>query len=70
MCRQWFPRPEEYVLQLLRRLLCMSAGLHMERCSIRHPVSDMGYRSEVDMYRIVDCMGCQMMGLNHAYAAI
>lgn len=37
MCRQWLPRPEEYVLQLLRRLLCMSAGQHMERCSIRQP---------------------------------
>ena len=38
-------------------------GQHMERCGTRHPVSDLGYRSEVAVYRAVNCKGCPLRGM-------
>lgn len=38
-------------------------GQHMERCGTRHPVSDLGYRSEVAVYRAVNCKGCPFRGM-------
>ena len=38
-------------------------GQHMERCGTRHPVSDLGHRSEVAVYRSVNCKGCPFRGM-------
>ena len=38
-------------------------GQHMERCGTWHPVSDLGYRSEVAVYRAVNCKGCPLRGM-------
>lgn len=38
-------------------------GQHMERCGKQHSVSDLGYRSEVDVYRAVNCKGCPLRGM-------
>lgn len=38
-------------------------GQHMERCGTRHPVSDLGHRSEVAVYRAVNCKGCPFRGM-------
>lgn len=38
-------------------------GQHMERCGTQHPVSDLGYRSEVAVYRVVNCKGCPLRGM-------
>ena len=38
-------------------------GQHMERCGTQHSVSDLGYRSKVDVYRAVNCKGCPLRGM-------
>ena len=38
-------------------------GQHMERCGTHHSVSDLGYRSEVAVYRAVNCKGCPLRGM-------
>lgn len=38
-------------------------GQHMERCGTQHPVSDLGNRSEVAVYRAVNCKGCPLRGM-------
>ena len=38
-------------------------GQHMERCGTQHPVSDLKYRSEVVVYRAVNCKGCPLRGM-------
>ena len=38
-------------------------GQHMERCGTQHPVSDLGYRSEMAVYRSVNCKGCPFRGM-------
>ena len=38
-------------------------GQHMERCGTQHPVSELGYRSEVAVYRAVNCKGCPLRGM-------
>ena len=38
-------------------------GQHMDRCGTWHPVSDLGYRSEVAVYRAVNCKGCPLRGM-------
>lgn len=35
-------------------------GQHMERCGTRYPVSELGYRSEVAVYRADNCNGCPL----------
>lgn len=37
-------------------------GQHMDRCGTRHPVSSLGYRSEMAAYRTVNCKGCPLRG--------
>ena len=38
-------------------------GQHLERSGTRHPVTDLGYRSEVAVYRAVNCKGCPLRGM-------
>ena len=38
-------------------------GQHLERCGTRHTVSDLGYRSEVAVYRAANCKGCPLRGM-------
>ena len=38
-------------------------GQHMERCGTQHPVSELGYRSEVAVYRAVNCKDCPLRGM-------
>lgn len=38
-------------------------GQHMERCGTRHSVSDLGYRSEVAVYKAANCKGCPLRGM-------
>ena len=35
---------------------------HLERCGTRTSVSDLGYRSELSVYRAVNCTGCPLRG--------
>lgn len=38
-------------------------GQHMERCGTHHSVSDLDYKSEVAVYRAVNCKGCPLRGM-------
>lgn len=38
-------------------------GQHMERCGTHHTVSDLGYRSEVAVYKAANCKGCPLRGM-------
>ena len=38
-------------------------GQHLDRCGTRHPVSDLGCRSEVAVYRAANCKGCPLRGM-------
>lgn len=43
-------------------------GQHMDRCGTRHLVSALGYRSEMAVYRAVNCKGCPLRGLCYSSA--
>lgn len=40
-----------------------AVGQHLDRCDTQHPVSDLGYRPGVAVYRAANCKGCPLRGM-------